>query len=589
MQKMEKSRPVWDNPLQFVFACISYAVGLGNVWRFPYLCQMYGGGGFLIPYIIMLFVEGMPLLYLELAVGQHMRQGSIGAWKTISPYLSGVGIASIIVSFFLCIYYNVINAWAFWYLFHSFQSPLPWSDCPLNINMSGFLEECEKSSSTQYFWYRETINISPSISDSGTIQWKQAVCLIMAWFVVYLCILKGPKSSGKVVYVTATVPYVVLLVYLVRGLTLHGAVNGLTYMFTPKMEQLANPKAWINAATQIFFSLGLGLGSLIAFASYNEPNNNCERHAIIVSLINSGTSIFASVVTFSIYGFKATFNYENCLSKVILLLSNTFDLEEGYIKADNLENMKIYLNETFHEEYSAIFHQIVDCNLETELSTAVQGTGLAFIVYTEAIKNMEVSQVWSILYFLMLLMLGIGSMLGNTAAILTPLADNKYISKHLPKEAISGFLCFTCCLFGLIFTMESGNYWFEIFNDYVATLSLILIVFVEIIAICYVYGLNRFENDLKIMNGVKLGLYWKIMWGFVSPLLIISLFIFYLVDYIMAGTLQYKAWDATQGQLVTKNYPTHALVIIGLLVGVSISCIFFGVLIHFINKRLRGT
>ncbi|XP_063308096.1 sodium- and chloride-dependent transporter XTRP3-like isoform X2 [Pelobates fuscus] len=500
MQKMEKSRPVWDNPLQFVFACISYAVGLGNVWRFPYLCQMYGGGGFLIPYIIMLFVEGMPLLYLELAVGQHMRQGSIGAWKTISPYLSGVGIASIIVSFFLCIYYNVINAWAFWYLFHSFQSPLPWSDCPLNINMSGFLEECEKSSSTQYFWYRETINISPSISDSGTIQWKQAVCLIMAWFVVYLCILKGPKSSGKVVYVTATVPYVVLLVYLVRGLTLHGAVNGLTYMFTPKMEQLANPKAWINAATQIFFSLGLGLGSLIAFASYNEPNNNCERHAIIVSLINSGTSIFASVVTFSIYGFKATFNYENCLSKVILLLSNTFDLEEGYIKADNLENMKIYLNETFHEEYSAIFHQIVDCNLETELSTAVQGTGLAFIVYTEAIKNMEVSQVWSILYFLMLLMLGIGSMLGNTAAILTPLADNKYISKHLPKEAISGFLCFTCCLFGLIFTMESGNYWFEIFNDYVATLSLILIVFVEIIAICYVYGLNRGNWSQRIIQ-----------------------------------------------------------------------------------------
>ncbi|CAH2283390.1 sodium- and chloride-dependent transporter XTRP3 isoform X3 [Pelobates cultripes] len=101
--------------------------------------------------------------------------------------------------------------------------------------------------------------------------------------------------------------------------------------------------------------------------------------------------------------------------------------------------------------------------------------------------------------------------------------------------------------------------------------------------------ITEFENDLKIMNGVKLGLYWKIMWGFVSPLLIISLFIFYLVDYIMAGTLQYKAWDATQGQLVTKNYPTHALVIIGLLVGASISCIFFGVLIHFINKRLRGT
>lgn len=84
-----------------------------------------------------------------------------------------------------------------------------------------------------------------------------------------------------------------------------------------QMEQLANPHTWINAATQIFFSLGLGFGSLIAFASYNQYNNNFERQAITVSLINSGTSIFASIVTFSIYGFKATVNYENCLQRCV--------------------------------------------------------------------------------------------------------------------------------------------------------------------------------------------------------------------------------------------------------------------------------
>lgn len=82
-----------------------------------------------------------------------------------------------------------------------------------------------------------------------------------------------------------------------------------------QMEQLANPKAWISAATQIFFSLGLGFGSLIAFASYSEPSNDCQKHAVLVSLINSSTSIFASIVTFSIYGFKATFNYESCMNK----------------------------------------------------------------------------------------------------------------------------------------------------------------------------------------------------------------------------------------------------------------------------------
>ncbi|XP_058534566.1 sodium- and chloride-dependent transporter XTRP3 [Ochotona princeps] len=586
---MEKARPLWSNPLQFVFACISYAVGLGNVWRFPYLCQLYGGGSFLIPYIVMLLVEGMPLLYLELAVGQRMRQGSIGAWRTISPYLSGVGVASVVVSFFLSMYYNVINAWAFWYLFHSFQDPLPWSVCPLNENRTGYDEECEKATSTQYFWYRKTLNISPSIQESGSLQWEPALCLILAWLVVYLCILRGTESTGKVVYFTASLPYCVLLIYLIRGLTLHGATNGLMYMFTPKVQQLANPKAWINAATQIFFSLGLGFGSLIAFASYNEPSNNCQKHAVIVSLINSFTSIFASIVTFSIYGFKATFNYESCLKKVILLLTNTFDLEDGFLTAANLEQVKDYLAATYPSEYSALFPHIQNCSLEAELDTAVQGTGLAFIVYTEAIKNMEVSQLWSVLYFFMLLLLGVGSMLGNTAAILTPLTDSKFISSLLPKEAISGLVCLINCAVGMVFTMEAGNYWFDIFNDYAATLSLLLIVLVEAVAVCYVYGLRRFERDLQGMTGRPLSWYWKAMWAVVSPLLIVSLFIFYLSDYILTGTLQYQAWDATQGQLVTRDYPPYALAVIGLLVACSIMCIPLVAMGTFILRhRKRG-
>uniref|UniRef100_A0A803TIC4 Transporter n=1 Tax=Anolis carolinensis TaxID=28377 RepID=A0A803TIC4_ANOCA len=585
----EKSRPLWDNPFQFVLACISYAVGLGNVWRFPYLCQMHGGGGFLIPYLIMLILEGMPLLYLELAVGQHMRQGSIGAWKAISPYLCGVGVASVIVSFFLSMYYNVINAWAFWYLFHSFQDPLPWANCPLNSNHTDYVEECEKATPTQYFWYRKTLNISPSIEENGGLQWEQAACLILAWLVVYLCILRGTEHTGKVVYVTATMPYVVLTIYLIRGLTLHGAANGLTYMFTPKvLAQLANPKTWINAATQIFFSLGLGFGSLIAFASYNEPSNNCERHAIIVSLINSSTSVFASIVTFSIYGFKATFNYENCIKKVILLMTNFFDLEEGLITMENLDDMKHFLASAHPREYADLLPQIKNCSLEAELDTAVQGTGLAFIVYSEAIKNMEVSQLYSVLYFIMLLMLGIGSMLGNTAAILTPLTDSKFISSHVPREMISGGICIINCFVGLLFTMQAGNYWFDIFNDYAATLSLLLIVLVETIAVCYVYGLRRFQKALGAMIGHEPSWYWKIMWAFVSPVLIVSLFIFYLTDYIRTGTLRYQAWDATEGQLVTKDYPSGALAVIGLLVAASTLCIPLGAIVIFIKKRVSS-
>ncbi|ELV10041.1 Sodium- and chloride-dependent transporter XTRP3 [Tupaia chinensis] len=534
----------------------------------------------------MLFVEGMPLLYLELAVGQRMRQGSIGAWRTISPYLSGVGVARGVVSFFLAPSRAARPALSPSPVSRP-QDPLPWAVCPLNANRTGFEEECEKASSTQYFWYRKTLNISPGIEAGGGVQWEPALCLLLAWLLVYLCILRGTESTGKVVYFTASLPYCVLLIYLVRGLTLHGATNGLVYMFTPKMEQLANPKAWINAATQIFFSLGLGFGSLIAFASYNEPSSDCRRHAIVVSLVNSSTSIFASVVTFSIYGFKATFNYESCLNKVILLLTNSFDLEDGFLTTSNLEQVKGYLAATYPSKYSQLFPQIRNCSLEAELDTAVQGTGLAFIVYTEAIKNMEVSQLWSVLYFFMLLLLGVGSMLGNTAAILTPLTDSKAISSRLPKEAVSGLLCLVSCAVGMLFTVEAGNYWFDIFNDYAATLSLLLIVLVETVAVCYVYGLRRFESDLKAMTGCTLSWYWKAMWAGVSPLLIVSLLLFYLSDYILTGTLQYQAWDAAQGQLVTKDYPTYALAVIGLLVATSTMCIPLVALGTFVMRRLK--
>uniref|UniRef100_A0A4W5RE00 Transporter n=1 Tax=Hucho hucho TaxID=62062 RepID=A0A4W5RE00_9TELE len=536
----DAARPEWDNPMQFVLACVSYAVGLGNVWRFPYLCQMHGGGGFLIPYMLMLVLLGVPLFYMELAIGQKMRLGSIGAWRAISPYLGGVGLASVVTSMYLCLYYNVINAWSFWYLFHSFQSVLPWAECPVNSNLTSPVEECERATPTQYFFYRETLDISGSIEENGGIHMGQALCLLLAWIIVYLFIVKGVKSTGKVVYFTATFPYLVLIIYLIRGVTLHGAINGMKYMFTPKMEQLANPTTWINAATQIFFSLGLGFGSLIAFASYNQYNNNFEKQAIIVSMVNSSTSIFASIVTFSIYGFKATFNYESCLERVRLLLLNTFDLAEDTISLENVNHWIAELNRTHPDQFASLGGRLETCDLEAELDTAVEGTGLAFIVYSEAIKNMPVSQLWSVLYFIMLLLLGMGSMLGNVIAVITPLSDLKFISV---LSYPVGLVCLFCLLLGLGFTTRSGNYWFTMFNDYGATFSLLFIVLIEVITVCYIYGIKRFEKDVEDMLGHRLNWYWKIMLAGVSPILLIALFIFYIVNYIQGGTPTYQAWN----------------------------------------------
>ncbi|XP_071031495.1 sodium- and chloride-dependent transporter XTRP3-like [Oncorhynchus clarkii lewisi] len=581
----DAARAEWDNPMQFVLACVSYAVGLGNVWRFPYLCQMHGGGGFLIPYMLMLVLLGVPLFYMELAIGQKMRLGSIGAWRAISPYLGGVGMASVVTSMYLCLYYNVINAWSFWYLFHSFQSILPWAECPANSNLTGPVEECERATPTQYFFYRETLDISGSIEENGGIHMGQALCLLLAWIIVYLFIVKGVKSTGKVVYFTATFPYLVLIIYLIRGVTLHGAINGVKYMFTPKMEQLAKPTTWINAATQIFFSLGLGFGSLIAFASYNQYNNNFEKQAIVVSMVNSGTSIFASIVTFSIYGFKATFNYESCLERVRLLLLTTFDLAEDTISLENVNHWIAELNRTHPEQFASLGGRLETCDLEAELDTAVEGTGLAFIVYSEAIKNMPVSQLWSVLYFIMLLLLGMGSMLGNVIAVITPLSDLKFISHYMSTKTLNGLVCLFCLLLGLGFTTRSGNYWFTMFNDYGATFSLLFIVLIEVITVCYIYGIKRFEKDVEDMLGHRLNWYWKIMLAGVSPILLIALFIFYIVNYIQGGTPTYQAWNKELGKSVVTEYPPYAQAFIGLLLASSVCCIPLTALYTYCKKR----
>ncbi|XP_009883750.1 PREDICTED: sodium-dependent neutral amino acid transporter B(0)AT3-like, partial [Charadrius vociferus] len=242
----EDGRPKWDNKFQYILSCIGFAVGLGNVWRFPYLCQIHGGGAFLIPYFIALLFEGIPLLHLELALGQCLRKGSIGAWNTISPYLGGVGVGSWMVSVLVSLYYNTVLTWVMWYFINSFQEPLPWSVCPLNENRTGLNEECYESTTVNYFWYRKTLNITPDVTESGTLQWWLILCLATCWAIVYLCTIRGIETTGKAIYVTAIFPYLVLTIFLIHGLSLPGATDGLAYLFTPNTgirSQNENPAA----------------------------------------------------------------------------------------------------------------------------------------------------------------------------------------------------------------------------------------------------------------------------------------------------------------------------------------------------------
>ncbi|XP_053105538.1 sodium-dependent neutral amino acid transporter B(0)AT3-like isoform X1 [Hemicordylus capensis] len=563
-------RPKWNSKVQYLLSCIGFAVGFGNIWRFPYLCQTYGGGAFLIPYILALVLQGIPVFLIELAIGQRLRKGSIGVWNVISPYLGGVGYCSLVTSFLVSLYYNMLLALVIWYLANSFRVPLPWSVCPLNDSRTGPVEECDKSTASNYFWYRGTLNISPDIAESGSLQGFLVLCLAISWTIVYLCVIRGIETTGKVVYITATFPYLVLTIFLIYGLSLKGAVQGLSYLITPELNHLKNPRVWLDAATQIFFSLSLGIGGHIAYASYNPLKNDCELDSIIIALVNSATSLYTTIPVFCIVGFKATINYENCLERNIEAVISAFNLQQLSITKDNYTISVEALKATYPDKLANL--RLKTCVLKEFLDQSVSGHGLAFIVFTEVVTHMPGSQVWAILFFVMLFTLGLSSMFGLIEAILTPILDFKVVSNSVRKEIISGVICLCCFLLALIFALRSGNYWLEVFDTYAAALPMLLTTFFEVIGVVYVYGIKRFSADVEMMTGNQPNIYWQMTWRFISPLLMLTIFVAFIM---VQGPPSYNAWNPNYEdfpQKEKKDYPTWVYAICVTLA--STACLF---------------
>uniref|UniRef100_A0A8C7YT12 Transporter n=1 Tax=Oryzias sinensis TaxID=183150 RepID=A0A8C7YT12_9TELE len=589
LERMEKEeagdRPKWDNKVQYLLTCVGFCVGLGNVWRFPYLCQSHGGGAFMIPFLILLVLEGIPLLHLEFAIGQRLRKGSVGVWRSINPYLTGVGIASLLVSFLVGLYYNTIMAWIMWYLFNSFQNPLPWSQCPLNANRTGLLEECERSSTVDYFWYRETLNTSTAIEEAGGLQWWMVLSLVAAWTLLYVCCIRGIETTGKAVYVTSTLPYVVLTIFLIRGLTLKGSTDGIKYLFTPDVKELMNPTTWLDAGAQVFYSFSLAFGGLISFSSYNSVHNNCEMDAVLISIINGCTSVYSATVIYSIIGFRATEKFDECTGNNILKLMNTFNYPEDNITESNYNEVLTHLNQTSPDIIQGL--NLQTCDLQFFLSQGVEGTGLAFIVFTEAIIKMPVSPLWAVLFFIMLFCLGLSTMFGSIEGVVAPLQELRVLPKTWPKEVFTGITCFISLGLGLIFALQSGSYWLALFDNFAGSIPLLVIALCEMISVIYIYGVDRFNKDIEFMIGHKPNIFWQVTWRVVSPVIMIFILVFYFVTEVTEAPT-YLVWDQKSENFPTleeRAYPSWIYAIIVILAGIPCLCIPFYALFKLIQNK----
>ncbi|KAF2887315.1 hypothetical protein ILUMI_18858, partial [Ignelater luminosus] len=254
---------------------------------------------------------------------------------------------------------------------------------------------------------------------------------------------------------------------------------------------------WVDAATQVFFSLGPGFGVLLAYASYNKYHNNVYKDAILTSVINSATSFVAGFVIFSVLGYMA------------------------YSAGRPIQEV------------------------------ATEGPGLVFVVYPAAIATMPGSIFWALIFFMMLLTLGLDSSFGGSEAIITALSD------EFPRIGRNREL-FVACLFSLYFLVglascsQGGFYFFHLLDRYAAGYSMLFAVFFESITISWIYGTQRFCDDIKDMIGFAPGLYWRFCWRFAAPLFLMFIIVYGLLGYepLSYEDYVYPEWANVLGWII---------------------------------------
>ncbi|KAG8190904.1 hypothetical protein JTE90_014385 [Oedothorax gibbosus] len=502
-------RGKWGKSIQSLLLCISMSVGLGNVWRFPNVAYNNGGGAFLIPYLLLLIIIGRPLYYLELLLGQFCSQGPIKLWRVV-PAFKGIGYAQVISVGFVVIFYNYLMAISVFYIYSSMRSCLPWMDC----NYPNISFNSSNLTAAQIFYRDEVLDEDSDNPDSLTrISWKLVVCLLITWTLVYISVVQGTSSLGKMAYFTAIFPYVVLTSLLIVALQNEGAIDGIKFFFEPDMKKLLEIKVWYKACEQSFFSLSIGYGNIVMISSYNKFTNNVYRDAIIISVLDTFTNIIAGCVIFSVLG--------------------TLAFEKG------IDISKVVDHE---------------------------GLSLAFVVYPQALGNIKfVPQLWSVLFFIMLFTLGIGSSMSQIETILTVIKD-KFPSMRDRKELLALGACITFFGLGLPLTTNVGKHILVLLNNYGVGAAVYCYSILTVIGITWIYGIRNFSNDVEFMTGNSPSLFWKTTWTFTAPIALIVIFLYGVIAQEESGNDGLPKWAEASGwalaALAVFQIPAYAAYVI---------------------------
>ncbi|GIY32744.1 sodium-dependent nutrient amino acid transporter 1 [Caerostris darwini] len=486
-------RPTWSKSVEGLLMCVSMTIGLGNVWKFPNVAYNNGGGAFLIPYLLVLFIIGRPLYYLELILGQFSSQGPIKVWRIV-PAFKGIGYAQLLSLGYILSYYNYLMALCIFYFFSSMQPCLPWTECHYpngTFNENG--TTANGKSPSEYFWIKEVLQESNDV-EFLSISWKLVLCLLLTWIIVYITVIRGTSSLGMMSYFTSIFPFVGLSILFIIACLEKGAWQGIKYFFQPDLEKLKDITVWYEATAQAFFSLNVTYGSIVMVASYSKFHTSIYRDALIICLLVTVINLLAGSVTFAMLGSLAY-------------------------------------------KYSKDIHDVINH----------EGLGLAFIVYPEALAAISFApQLWAVLFFFMLYALGIGSSMAQIETLLTVIKD-KYPKLRKCIWFPSLIACVIFFALGLPLTTNYGQQILQLLNNHGVAAVVLFYAVLEVVGVAWIYGLRNFCNDVEFMLNKRPGIFFKFTWSCLIPVALVFIFVFGIVDAEMNKDPSVPQWASNVG------------------------------------------
>lgn len=447
-------RPQWKTHIGFLLAAVGSAVGLGNIWRFSYLCYKNGGGAFIIPYLIALFIVGIPLMILEIGLGHKMRGSAPASFASVSKKWEWLGWWQIIlVMFGIVLYYSVVISWCLNFFVFSFN--LSWGQ-----DTAQFFEKTFLMKSNSPFQIGQ---VRTSILLSLTIIW------FLNWFIVFSGVRKGLERANKIF-----MPLLFILIGIIVfwGLSLPGAKKGILVYLKPDFSRLTDVKVWIDAFSQIFFTLSLGFGIMIAYASYLPKKSEIVRDSLIISGVNCFFSLFAGLGVFAVLGYMATVTGKP-VSEVVS-----------------------------------------------------QSIGLAFVVFPKAIELLPAfSKLFGVLFFGSLVIAGLSSSISIVEAFISGIVD-KF---HYRRKAAVSVICVVGFFGSIIFTTQGGIFWLDITDHFLTQYGLVLAGIFECVVLGWVYKIKILSHHINNYSTWAVKGWWEFCIKIIAPLGLLVIFISALI------------------------------------------------------------